>query len=489
MKTPKADKILQTFHFETKEGHIFNDTITQGQREIMEIILNRGFKGAEDVMCNRIHVMAHTRYGKSLAVGAAVAVRASMKKEKWAIIAPTKEQAQIIMDYVITFSVNDPIISALLKTNAKQIKNETLTQRRSRNHITYLNQGEVRTFYQGNTMGFGSENVILDESGLINNNEYSKVFRMLGDNPDNFLMKIGNPWDSIDQESGTEHHFYQSYQDPKYHQIDIQIDQGIAEGRVTEEYHEEVKNKANYAILYKNTFPNTERRDKEGYMPLLGHATIQKAMVEPDTLDMLGEELLGADPADGGENESTIARRGMNLAKIVFRSTATDCLDFADDIVTNGDGINNWFVDGQGVGSGTCRKLEKQSEYYRKLNRINAGDSGKSWREKLPKDHHAEQYLNLRAYIFWQMKLWIENGGKIEKTPGIEKQLLALKYKNSRTGKVQIIDKQTLHKRGIHDLGLVDPISFTFAPKTKKLVLENQQVAGGVEPYYPELGF
>ena len=199
--------------------------------------------------------------------------------------------------------------------------------------------------------------------------------------------------------------------------------------------------------------------------------------------------MLGADPADAGENEAVVALRGMNLAKIAFRSSATDCLDFADDIATNGVDADEWFVDGQGVGSGTCRKLEKQSQYYRKTNRINSGDSSKEWREMLPKEHHAEQFLNLRAYIFWQLKLWIENGGKIERTEGIEKQLLALKYKNSSTGKVQIIDKKTLHKRGIHDLGLVDALSLTFSPTMPKVDIENMEVQGGVDPYYPDLGF
>lgn len=487
MKTPKADKILKTFHFETKEGLIFNDIVTQGQKEIMEIILSRGIAGIDGEWFSRVHCMAHTRYGKSMAIAAAVAVRSSMKREPWAIVGPTKDQALIIMDYLLYFSTNDPIISALLKVDAKTIDNERLTQRRSRSHITYLTGGEVRTFYSGQVMGFGSPNIIEDEAGLINNEEDSKIFRMLGDSTDNFLFKVGNPWDSIDQTTGEEHHFYQSYQDPKYYQIDFPVERGLAEGRIDEEYHEEVKKKPNYLILYKNTFPDTERRDKDGYMPLLGHATIKRALVEPGTLASVGSEILGGDPADGGSNESIIATRSMNLIKFPFRSTSTDCLLFADDIATHGAKIDDWFVDKQGVGSGTVRKLQKQAQYYRKLNAINGGDN-KPLKE-LPKEESGEQYLNLRAYIFWKLKLWVEAGGKIEKVEGIEKQLLALKYKNNKQGKVVIISKDELHKRQIHDLGLVDAASFTFAPKTKKVVQANQQVTGGVQPYYPDLGF
>jgi hypothetical protein len=193
LPTPKTDKVLQVFTFRTKEGLVFNDIVTQGQKVIMEIILSRGINSETMAWINRIHVMAHTRYGKSLAIGAAVSVRAATKQEPWAIVSPTKDQSQIIMDYVLHFSINDPILSALLATDAKILKAERLTQRRARDYITYLNGGEVRTFGGKATMGFGCKNVIEDEAGLIGNEEDSKIFRMLGDSTDNFLIKVGNP--------------------------------------------------------------------------------------------------------------------------------------------------------------------------------------------------------------------------------------------------------------------------------------------------------
>lgn len=483
--TPMADKILQMFKFTTQEGKSFNDMATAGQREIMEVILNRGMQGI-DRWFNRIHLMAHTRYGKSLAVAAATAVRASVKKEKWAIVAPTKDQAQIIMDYLIYFSINDPIISQLLKTSAKQLKNEHLTQRRSRSHITYINDGEVRVYAAGQVMGHGAPNVIQDEAGLLDNNEDSKSFRMLGDSTDNFFIKIGNPWFSNDQATGEEHHFYQSYKDPDYYQIDIPIERGIAEGRVTDKFHAEVKGKPNYEILYKNIFPDSNRVDKDGYYPLFTHSLLKRCMVEPGEFQSVGSERLGADPADGGENESVIATKSFNLARVIWRSTQHDNLQVADEVALRGKTIDDWFLDKQGVGSGTVRKLQRRAEYFRKVNPINAGDT--ECLKLLPKEEHAEQYFNLRAYIFWNMKLWAEQGNKIEKCEGIEKQLMALKYRNSKNGKIVIISKEELRKRGIFDLGLVDAISFTFAPKTKKVVPQNQQVTGGVEPYYPNLG-
>ena len=97
IETPAVDKILQTFTLKTQEGLVLNSTIVQGQKEIAECILQRKAPDGK----RKVHVMAHTRYGKSIIVGACIAIRAAVKKEKWAIIAPTKEQAQIIMDYVL----------------------------------------------------------------------------------------------------------------------------------------------------------------------------------------------------------------------------------------------------------------------------------------------------------------------------------------------------------------------------------------------------
>lgn len=483
IQTPKADAVLKMFTFVTKEGIVFNDSATHSQRVIIEIILNRGINNESMQWINRVHLMAYTRHGKSLAIAVGVSVRAATKHEPWAIVAGTAPQSLIIMDYILHFCVNDPILVSLLATDAKILRAEHLTQRRARNHITFLNGGEIRTFHSKATMGFGCKNVVEDEAGLISNDEHSRVFRMLGDSMDNFLLKVGNPWFSVDETTGQEHHFFASFTDPAYFCIDIPVEQGIAEGRVNEKYHNEVKTKPNYDILYKNTFPGTEQTDSEGYTPLLSHATIKRALVEPKSIESAGDEKLAADPADAGENESVIAKRSMNLARIVFRSTETNCLQFADKIANNGNDIEDWWVDKQGVGTGTVNKLLENAKYFRKVNPVNTG-------LPVPKNiKGGEQFLNMRAYIFWNMKIWVEQGNYIEKTPGIEKQLMALKYRNNQAGKIVIISKEKLQKRKIFDLGLVDAISMTFCPKTKKAVPATTTPSEGVQPYYPDLGY
>jgi len=475
--TPKTDKMLEAFTLKTQEGKILNDTIVQGQKEIAECILNRQAPDGK----RKVHVMAHTRYGKSIIVGASVAIRAAIKKERWAIVAPTKEQAQIIMDYVIFFSVNDPIISQLLKTDANVITEERLTQRRSRDHITFLNGGEVRTFSTKQTMGFGAPNLVLDEAGLVEDSDEAKAFRMLGDTPDDFfVIKIGNPFYN--------NHFKQAYLDDSYYHINIDAKRGLQEGRLSQAILDEQKQKPNYEVLYNNQFPDQESRDKYGYLPLLTHRQIEQAQVDLDQIDELGVKKLGGDPADAGDNEAVIVTRSNNLARIRFTSLTTDSIQMASEIALFRDEVEEMHVDKQGVGSGTVRTLQAAKEVKRKIVPVDAGQRGKELQKALPSGEDASDYLNLRAYMFWQVKKFIEGGGKLARSEKW-KNLLAVKYKTT-DGKLSIIPKELLRKEyyNVHDLGVADALSFTFDPNKPRVFEMPQGGHGGVQPFYPDIG-
>ena len=461
--TPKTDKLLQVHRFITKEGLIYNDVITPWQKVIMETIITR--KAPDGSGKNRIHIMAHTRYGKSLAVGAAVALRAAIKAEPWAIVAGTKEQAQIIMDHVIQFSSHDPILKALLVQNTDNV----IKDRKKRTFITFANGGEVRAFTTGADgsliMGQGCVNVIQDEAALISDNANSKVERMLGDNPhDNFMVKIGNPFHN--------NHFKEAFLDEDYFHINIDHRVGLQEGRLTDKFLNERSKKPNYAVLYENLFPDEASMDEKGFLPLFTHSMLERALVDKSSVMGGGVPTLGVDPADGGDNESVAVKRWLNVAEVVLQSTEFNSVSLAGEIPLQAAGCGQVNIDTIGVGSGTVNTLKYQSGINRILKAIRAGD-------KVPEDvDNRELFSNLRSYMFWQTKLWLEQGGKLVRNEGF-KQLLAVKYKTNNAGRIQIISKDELHKRGVHDLGVADALSFTFAPRKK--VMQTRQVVGGVD--------
>lgn len=479
VETPAVDKILQTFTLKTQEGLVLNSTIVQGQKEIAECILQRKAPDGK----KKVHVMAHTRYGKSIIVGACIAIRAAVKKEKWAIIAPTKEQAQIIMDYVLFFSVNDPVISQLLKTDAKILQQERLTQRRSRDHITYLNGGEVRTYSAKQTMGHGAPNIVLDEAGLIEDSDEAKAFRMLGDNPEDFfIMKIGNPFNN--------NHFKNAYLDDSYYHINIDAKRGIEEGRLSQAILDEQKSKPHYDVLYNNIFPDAASRDKHGYLPMFTHKQIEVMQVEEGSIAPFGARKVGADPNDEGANEGVIVSRYENVARIDVATMGLDPITMASEVAKITD-AENYYVDKQGVGSGTVRTLEAAKETKRKTVAINAGEKITK-EDRLPEGEDPKRYANQRAYLFWQLKLWVERGGKLIKNERWAKQLLAIKYKDDERGAIQIIPKALLRTEyyNVHDLGVADALSFTFSPKKPRVFVmpPESKGVGGVKPFYPELG-
>ena len=78
---------------------------------------------------------------------------------------------------------------------------------------------------------------------------------MLGDQTDNFLLKIGNPWDSG--------HFRASFEDPRYYKLTIDYLR-IEEGRFTFEQAEEMRKKPFFDVLYECKFPPRDAMDEKG---------------------------------------------------------------------------------------------------------------------------------------------------------------------------------------------------------------------------------
>ena len=476
IKTTKD--FLSTFKLIDGKGANLNDTIKPGQLEIATCLINRKGPGGQ----KKIHIMAHTRYGKSITVGACVAIRASVKKEPWTIVAPTEKQAQIIMDYVIYFSVNDPIIRQLLTVDAKVLKSEVanLTQRRSRNHLTYKNGGEVRVFSVTQTMGFGCPNLVMDEACRIGDNDEALAYRMLGDSPDNFLVKIGNPFFN--------NHFKTDYLDTDFHHINIDVEQGIREGRFTEEENGKVKAKPNYGILYLNQFPDDEERDKYGYKPIFTHKLIEAT--QTDTGEHVGQITDALDPADGGANASVIVRRSSKYAEILMEAYSLGVADACADLIQKGKDSNKLAMDIQGLGRSDGKRLQTIHGVKERFVPLNTALPVPD--VTLMEGMRQDEFENYRAYLIFAFERWLQIGGKLQRDERW-KNLLHFRWKNSKRGRLQVVSKEELQKYyGVKDMGVGDAATYTCTPEHPQSVMNpdnpNNQDLGGIDPYYPEIG-
>ena len=213
---------------------------------------------------------------------------------------------------------------------------------------------------------------------------------MLGDNPhDNFLMKIGNPF--------KRNHGLESRQSPRYFRLILDHTIALKEGRLTQSYLDEMKDKPNYSVLYECLPPEADSQDNKGYYPLFSDKLIRDCQVDDNVLPEFGRRIDGVDIADGGENYNSIVSRFTNVAKIRYRAKNMKSMEFASQIVLNCDGASAINLDATGVGTGATQLLQTHSVIGDKVHNIKVGD----------KSEEPDKFLNVRAEMFWKLKVWL----------------------------------------------------------------------------------
>ena len=364
--TKTLDKILELYEFKSELGEVIE--WSEGQKQIMAPIINLGAGGKQ-----LVQIETPTQYGKSSCVAAAVLMRCT-KREKWAIVAGTADKAQIIMNYLIDYSLENEISRELLKN---QVSVDKLKQERSRRKLTFSSGFQVQVFSAdsrnkqsaGNAiMGMGAPFVILDEAALIDDVVEAKVFRMIGgfSKTKHLYIKIGNPF--------YRNHFYKSHKDPEYHLIHIDYKQGLKEGRFTPEHIERARSKPNFDILYETQFPGPDQVDDKGWAPLLSEEDIEAVMVESGT--GFGFMKAGVDPAGEGTNFNSIVCRYRNYAYIALKERVIDQFRLTEWIINWRNNLRRqeelepygYWVDRIGIGEGYYQTMLRSLENVHGIN-------------------------------------------------------------------------------------------------------------------------
>lgn len=443
-------QVLQIFR--NDDGRTHGDILTPTQIQIIDIIANRRYP--------RTQLILPTQYGKSMCVADGVLFRITSHKEKWAIVAPSEEKARIIMDYIIDRIFDSPVFTEQLEYHSSK---EKLKQERSKTRITFRDGGEVRV-YSGNAsntkatksalMGFGAANIILDESGQIADELYSTVKRMLGGTKDNFLLEIGNPV--------YRNHFHRTWYGSRYKKIFMDVYMALKEGRYTEDFIAEMKEEAGFSWMYECLFPDATEVLPNGYRRLISDLVVNDAMVDvlPDWQYKRGENgeilqnkwnyniiddrpLLGIDPAGTGKNEAKfVLRFPKHNIGFVARTSNSDDLEALADIAE--ELIREWniqdymtVIDAGGVGHGLPAILKARG-YLVKAVLFGEKDLGNF---KVPKT-----FLNLRAWMYWEARNWLRDGGKLKRDIGFS-ELKLINYKQNSSLRTQIEPKEEMTKR------------------------------------------
>jgi len=445
-KTTKVDigafsQIFKTFDQES--GEYKPVILSKGQQDIFETIVTRSH--------DRVHCMTPTQYGKSFTVAAAVCVRYATHPEKWAIIAPSTDKAMIIMRQIIENFTNCKPLRYLLDMEEK--RKDKLRREISKKRIVLRNGAEIFVLSAdsnnkaaaGETlMGFGAPNIILDESSLIDDDIYSKVKRMLGGHKDNFIFEIGNPF--------KRNHFLRSSHSPYYKKIIINWQQAVDEGRLQMKFIDEMRKEAFFNVLYDVEFPEEDSVDQDGWSTLVTEEQIKNCFrAQPP--DSFGERRIGLDIARSGGNFNVWVLRTGNYAKVIAKTVTNNLMEvvgmtrkFAEEYDVE---ENNIFIDATGIGAGV---YDRFLELGWNVEGINMAQSA----------YDKDKYINIRAEAYFRLRKWLLDGAMLEKSDEFF-ELSDIKFKvRDSSGKLKIIDKITLGKRGIPSPDVADALMLTF---------------------------
>ena len=424
--------------------------LTPSQREIFTSIVG--------LTHPRVQILAPTQYGKSMTVALATLIAAVSQGERFSILAPTEKKARIIMDYIIDHIFDSEVFLNSLELEAG-VTFDRLRRERTRNHLTFKRGGGVMilTLDARNSkrnieavMGFGGSRIILDESSLISDPLYSTVKRMLGGTTykDTFLLEIGNPF--------YRNHFLRTWQSDRYQKIFIDYKIGLAEGRYSEEFIDEMRHEAFFDVFYECKFPEEDIIDNRGYRNLLLANVIDEALT--DDIDTTGELKLGADIGGGGDSNVYVLRNTKNAW--------IEGANKSDDTMTNVVEIEamlkkypllkpqNIFIDDIGIGRGVTDRLKEKGI---KVNGVSVGSP--------PKDK--TRYKNLKAEGSWNAKVWIEGGGKLQNKDSF-RQMAWIKYKVDTDKVLSIEPKDELKMRVGKSPDYADALILTFMPSAPR---------------------
>ena len=303
--------------------------------------------------------------------------------------------------------------------------------------------------------------VILDEAAGISSQLFEAASSLIV-NTDSRMLAIGNPEDAgsefsdvCNPGSGWNVIRIPAFITPNF--TDEEVDEEICKELISETWVEEKRKKWGeksplWKAKVKAEFPDSQI---DGLIPI---SWIRAA--QDRTLKSQGEKELGVD-VGGGRDKSVVASRVGPVVRIIHRDTNPDTMQTCGKVVVclkeTGAAIAK--VDEIGIGRGIA---DRGKELKKPIVGINVASAAID----------SERFINLRAESYWNLRELFETGD-IDLDPEDEDlaaQLVAIKYKTTSAGKIQIENKKEMIARlgkSPDDADAVD-LAFLKIPEVKK---------------------
>ena len=264
---------------------------------------------------------------------------------------------------------------------------------------------------------------------------------MIAGYKDGFYCKIGNPF--------YRNHFYESWQDPRYHKVFIDWHRAVSEGRVSQDFIDEARGKPNFGVLFECIFPDDELMDDKGYYRLFPDDVLKRAQVK---IEGFGEQRIGVDCAEGGGDSNCLTLRFANYGRVIEKFKSEDTMSLPGHVIQQmketGTHDHNIFMDSIGVGKGAFDRLREQRYNINEVKFSERADD-------------ETQFTNRRSECYWRFFQWLSEGGKLE--PSAEWNVLRkIKYTRDSQGRIKLMPKIDLKKEIGYSPDAADSIAMTF---------------------------
>ena len=286
-----------------------------------------------------------------------------------------------------------------------------------------------------------------DEASAVPNEIYRSGEGSMTDK-DTLVVLISNPTRLEGYFYDTHHSDKKNWQVFSFSSLDSPIVEPDFPERIKAKYGED-SDENRFMVL--GEFPKGESM-VDGWLPMFSEDDIKNQV--QDIGEFMKPTYLGVDPSGMGVCKSVWVARDAFKIKVLATEQKSSTIGIAEKTITLAQHYEcepkNVKVDNFGVGANISQEIALGVN--ERIHAVNVG--GK------PRD---ERFLNIRAEMYWLFREWLKKGGKLIRNDGW-RQLLVIRYRRSLSGKIQVMGKAEMIKRGWDSPDKADAGALTFVP-------------------------
>ena len=235
--------------------------------------------------------------------------------------------------------------------------------------------------------------------------------------------------------------------------------------RVDEKFVQDIVQKygddsVQYDIRVKGLFPEVGLMDDAGYVQLFNEQELHIIPYDP-SWKPVGRALAALDASGEGQDTSEWAVRDRQIAAIVATEQVSTPASMATKSMTVCDKYHvdpiDFVIDAFGKGHQVSQEIALSTYKTRpwRVSPINTGDQCEDEQDQ-------EMYLNIRAMTYYKMMLWSRAGGEFMDAPRLKDELLSIRFRRTLNGRIQIMSKTDMKKKGFPSPNKADALSMCF---------------------------